>query len=345
MALIAGFQIRAPSNVARFIFFALLSLALLYVDSHGQHLKRIREGLTVLFAPIQVMAALPGRVGTGIADFFTGEASLRKELERLRTERPLLLARMEKYNALESENAHLRALLGTGLLVADKAEAAELLEVASEPFRRTIIIAKGGKDNLYIGQPVIDTYGIRGQVNDVGVLQSTAILITDPGHAIPVIVRRNGLRAIAFGTGESDTVSIRYLTASADIKEGDELVSSGLGGTFPFGYPVAKVTKIVNNPNESFLDIAAAPAAKLNHGREVLLIWPSKSIQPPDIKKPVATKKPDEIKKLAPVATPKPVSAPVPAPASAATPAPATAPVTPAAPAPESAPKPAEGTP
>jgi rod shape-determining protein MreC len=341
MALIAGFQIRAPSNVARFLFFALLSLALLYVDSHGQHLKRIREGLTVLFAPIQYMAALPGRVGTGIANFFTGEENLRKELERLRTERPLLIARMEKYNALESENAHLRALLGTGLLVADKAEAAELLEVASEPFRRTIIIAKGGKDNLYVGQPVIDTYGIRGQVNDVGVLQSTAILITDPGHAIPVIVRRNGLRAIAFGTGASDSVSIRYLTASADIKEGDELVSSGLGGTFPFGYPVGKVTKIVNNPNESFLDIAAVPAARLNHGREVLLIWPSKSIQPPEIKKPETAKKPAEAKKPAPVVAPKPA----PAPAPAATPAPATSPVAPTVPASDNAPKPTEGTP
>ena len=334
MALIAGFQVRAPSNLTRFIFFALLSLALMYVDSHGQHLKRIREGLTVLFAPIQYMAALPGRMGSALSSFFTGEESLRKELERLKTDQPLLLARMEKYAALESENAHLRALLGTGMLMSDKAEAAELLEVASEPFRRTIIIAKGAKDNLYPGQPVIDTYGIRGQVSDVGVLQSTAILITDPGHAIPVIVQRNGLRAIAFGTGAPDTVSIRYLTASADIKSGDELVSSGLGGGFPFGYPVAKVTKIVNNPNESFLDITAVPAAKLNHGREVLLIWPSKKVAPPEVKKPETAKKPP-----VPVAKPA-ATAPV-----ATTPATAVPAIPPAAPAPtagESAPKPVE---
>ena len=337
MALIAGIQLRAPSNLARFIFFALLSLALMYVDSHGQHLKRIREGLTVLFTPIQYMATLPGRVGSAVSDFFTGEESLRKELERLKTEQPLLLARMEKYNALESENAHLRALLGTGMLMADKSVAAELLEVASEPFRRTIVIAKGSKDNLYIGQPVIDTYGIRGQVSDVGVLQSTAILITDPGHAIPVIVQRNGLRAIAFGTGAPDTVSLRYLTASADIKVGDELVSSGLGGGFPFGYPVARVSKIVNNPNESFLDITAVPAAKLNHGREVLLIWPSKSIQPPtDLKKPEAAKKPVEVKKPVPVAAPKPVAAPAPTPAPVTPPSPVTT---------ETAPKAAEPTP
>lgn len=339
MALIAGFQVRAPSNFARFLLFALLSLALMYVDSHGQHLKRIREGLTVLFTPIQYMAALPGRMGSALSSFFTGEESLRKELERLRTEQPLLLARMEKYNALENENAHLRALLGTGALVADKAVAAELLEVASEPFRRTIVIAKGGKDNLYLGQPVIDTYGIRGQISEVGVLQSTAILITDPGHALPVIVQRNGLRAIAFGTGAPDTVSIRYLTASADIQAGDELVSSGLGGGFPFGYPVAKVAKIINNPNESFLDITAVPAAKLNHGREVLLIWPSKSIAPPDIKKPETARKPPEPKKPAPLAKPA-APAPVSATPAAAAPVPAPAPTPPATDAPA---KPAEG--
>lgn len=307
MALIAGFQIRTPSNLARFIFFALLSLSLLYIDSHGQHLKRFRDGLAVLFTPIQYVATLPGRVGSGLSDFFRGEDSLRRELERLKSEKPLLLARMEKYTALESENAHLRALLGTGLLVADKAVAAELLEVASEPFRRTVILAKGAKDGLYPGQPIIDTFGIRGQISNVGVLQSTAILITDPGHAIPVVLHRNGLRAIAFGTGAPDSVSIRYLTASADIKTGDELISSGLGGSFPYGYPVAKVARIVNNPNESFLDISAVPAAKLNHGREVLLIWPSKSVAPPEIKKPAEPAKKAEVKRPAIVAPPKPV--------------------------------------
>jgi len=338
MPLIAGFQLRTPPPFARFLFYALLSLSLMYLDSHGQHLKRIREGLTVLFAPIQLMAALPGRIGSGVADFFRGEESLQKELERYRTEQPLLLARMEKYNALESENAHLRALLGTGMLVADKAVAAELLEVASEPFRRTVIIAKGSKDGLYLGQPVIDTYGIRGQVSDIGVLQSTAILITDPGHALPVIVKRNGLRTIAFGTGAPDSVSIRYLTASADIKEGDELVSSGLGGGFPFGYPVARVKKIVNNPNESFLDIVAVPAARLGHGREVLLIWPSKSIKPPEAKKPEAPKKP------VPIAAPKPAAMVMPKPA-VATPVVAPPAVQETPPAPDIAPNPVEPTP
>lgn len=313
----SGLQFRVPSNFTRFLLFTLLSVAILLLDARAHHLEKIRAGLTVLLSPIQVVATVPVRLGGAVVDFFRGDQTLRAELDTLKTERPILMARLERYDALEAENAHLRALLGTSALVADKAVAAELLEVATEPFRRTVVIAKGEKDGLYVGQPIIDAYGIRGQVSEVGMLQSKAILITDPGHAIPVQVNRNGLRAIAFGTGAPDTVSIRYLTASADIKEGDLLISSGIGGSFPFGYPVAKVKKIVNNPNESFLDITATPVALLGHDREVLLIWPSKKVlPPPEAKKPDEPKKPATARK--PVDVQKP-AAPKPAPATETT--------------------------
>jgi rod shape-determining protein MreC len=346
MLQISGWQIRAPSNLTRFVLLALLSLGLMLLDARGHHLQKIRAGLTVLFAPIQIVAAIPVRVGAAVIDFVRGDASLRAEAERLRSEQPILLARLQRYEAIEAENAHLRQLLGTSALVAERAVVAELLEVASEPFRRTMVIARGAKDGLYLGQPVIDAYGIRGQVSEVGVLQSTAILITDPGHAIPVQVNRNGLRAIAFGTGAPDSVSIRYLTASADIKPDDLLVSSGIGGGFPFGYPVAKVTKIVNDPNESFLDIVATPVAQLSHNKEVLLIWPAKSVmpvetsKPADIKKPADAKKPLELKKPA-VVVKKPVEAVKPPEASLPAVAPAPLPVEPVKPV-EPA-KPAEG--
>lgn len=300
----SGRQLRLPSNLTRFVLLALLSVALMLLDARGQHLQKIRAALTVLFTPIQVVAAIPVRIGGWLWDLTRVDTSMREELERLRAEQPILLARLQKFEALAAENAHLHQLLGTGALVADKAVAAELLEVASEPSRRTIIIAKGEKDGLYVGQPVIDAYGIRGQVSEVGIFQSTAILITDPGHAIPVQVNRNGLLAIAFGTGASDTVSIRYLTASADIKVGDLLVSSGLGGVFPFGYPVAKVKKIINDPNEAFLDVIATPVAQLSHSREVLLIWPTKTPLASEQKKSQDQKKPLEVKK--PVEAPKP---------------------------------------
>ena len=348
MLQIHGWQIRLPSNLTRFVLLALLSVSLMLLDARGHHLERIRAGLTVLLAPIQLVAAIPIRVGGWVVDFVRGDQALQEEVEKLRAEQPLLMAKLQRYDALEAENAHLRELLGTSALVAEKAVAAELLEVASEPFRRTLVIAKGAKDGLYVGQPVIDAYGIRGQVSEVGVLQSKVILITDPGHAIPVQVNRNGLRAIAFGTGAPDSVSIRYLTASADIKVGDLLVSSGIGGGFPFGYPVARVAKIINNPNEAFLDITATPVAQLSNNREVLLIWPTKAAltppppKPAEDKKPVVVKKPvakhpPEVKKPSENAVPKPaepspakpeaqpaVSPPAPAPAGkpAATPSP-----------------------
>ena len=328
MAPLSGWQGRLPSNLTRFVLLALLSVALMLLDARGHHLQKIRAGLTVLFTPIQIVAAIPVRVGSWLIDLTRSDADLREEAERLRTQQPILLARLQKVEAIEAENAHLRQLLGSSALVAERAVVAELLEVTGELFRRTLVIAKGAKDGLYVGQPVIDTYGIRGQISEVGILQSTAVLITDPGHAIPVQVNRNGLLAIAFGIGEPDTVSIRYLPASADIKEGDLLVSSGIGGGFPFGYPVAKVKKIVSDPNELFLDIIATPVAQLSHNKEVLLIWPAKSTmpvaakKPADVKKPVTPKKSVEQKK--PVEAPKPVGttppAEVPTPAPGATP-------------------------
>ena len=310
MLQVSGWQLRVPSNLTRFVLLALLSVSLMLLDARGHHLQKIRAGLTLLFAPIQLVAAIPIRVGGAVIHFIQGDETLRAEAGRLRSEQPILLARLQKYEAIEAENAHLRQLLGTSALVAERAVVAELLEVASEPLRRTVVIAKGAKDGLYLGQPVIDAYGIRGQVSEVGVLQSTAILITDPGHALPVQVNRNGLRAIAFGTGASDSVSIRYLTASSDIKPGDLLVSSGIGGGFPFGYPVAKVKKIVNDPNESFLDIIATPVAQLSHNREVLLIWPTKSVLPVEAKKSAEIKKPVQPKK--PVEVGRPAEAPRP---------------------------------
>jgi len=348
MLQIGGWQLRIPSNLTRFVLLALLSVVLMLLDARTHQLQKIRASLTVLLSPIQILAAVPVRVGGAVVDFFRGDQALRTELDQRRAAQPVLEARLLRYEALEAENAHLRSLLGTSALVADKAVAAELREVASEPFRRALVIAKGEKDGLYAGQPVIDAFGIRGQVSEVGILQSKAILITDPGHAIPVQINRNGLRAIAFGTGAPDSVSIGYLTASADIKEGDLLISSGIGGSFPFGYPVARVRKIVNNPNESFLDISATPVARLGHDKEVLLIWPSEKVMPrPEPKKAAEPKKAPVVKKPPAPATP---AAPKPASPASATPAPSPpAPATPPTPAPaipaEPASAPTEGNP
>lgn len=275
MIKILGWSIRAPSSFARLVLAGALSAALISLDHQGQHLERVRAGLTTLMYPLQLAAALPSRTTGALANFFHGERTLRETNERLRAERELLLARLQQLEALEAENARLRQMLGSAARTAGKALAADILEVSLEPFTRRIIVTRGSRDKVYVGQPVIDAYGVVGQVTQVAAHQSHVTLITDPGHAIPVLVNRSGLRAIAFGTGDADRLKVPHLTAGADIREGDLLVSSGMGGTFPAGYPVARVTHVAHDPDEAFLDIRARPVAQLNHSQRVLLIWPS----------------------------------------------------------------------
>lgn len=268
-----GRPIGAPSHLTRLVLLSALSVALMMLDHRGHHLEKIRAGLNTLAYPVQLIAATPAYVVGGLADFFTTRRTLRTDNEKLLAERQALLARLQQFEALEQENQRLRQMLVSAMQVADKAIAAELVEVSAEPFTRKVVVAKGGKDGVYVGQSVIDAHGIMGQVTQVAGNVSRVTFITDAGHAIPVLNNRSGLRALVFGTGNPDTVKVPYLTANADIQEGDLLVSSGMGGTFPPGYPVARVTKIVNDPNEAFLSITARPAAQLNHGKQVLLIW------------------------------------------------------------------------
>ena len=268
-----GRSVGAPSNLTRLILLSALSVALMILDHRGHHLEKIRAGLNVLAYPIQLIASVPAYVGGSIGDFFTTRGTLRQDNEKLLAERQGLNAKVQQFDALEEENARLRRMLGSAAQVADKVLAAELVEVSSEPFTRKIVVAKGSRDGVYVGQSVIDAHGIMGQVTQVASLVSRVTLITDAGHAIPVLDNRSGLRMLVFGTGDPDTLKIPYLTSASDIKEGDLLVSSGMGGTFPPGYPVAQVSRIVNDPNEAFLAIIAKPAAQLNHGKQVMLIW------------------------------------------------------------------------
>src|SRR3989344_7202419 len=269
-----GRSLGAPSHFTRLVLLTTLSVALMMVDHRGHHLEKIRAGLNTLAYPIQIIASAPAYIGRGIADFFTTRGTLRVDNEKLLAERQALLAKLQQFEALEQENQRLRQMLVSAAQVADRAITAELVEVSAEPFTRKVVVAKGSQDGVYVGQSVIDAHGIMGQVTQVAGRVCRVTLITDSGHAIPVLDNRSGLRALVFGTGDPDTLKVPYLTASTDIKVGDLLVSSGMGGTFPAGYPVAQVVKIVNDPNESFLDITAKPAAQLNHGKQVLLIWP-----------------------------------------------------------------------
>jgi rod shape-determining protein MreC len=276
-----GKSLHGPTPLTRLVLLGLLSLALMLIDHQRQELDRIRAVLTVVAYPLQVVASLPVALYHGAVDLVTTDKDLQERSDQLETEREQLLARLQQFEALEMENDRLRGMLGAATRVANKALAAELMEVSLEPFSRRLLVRRGATDGVYVGQPVIDSYGIVGQVTKVGPYTSTVTLITDPSHAIPVINNRSGLRAMVFGSGDQDSLALPYLSSVADIKEGDLLVSSGMGGVFPAGYPVAEVTGVVNNPSESFLMVRARPAAQINHGKHVLLIWPGQTTKAP----------------------------------------------------------------
>lgn len=268
-----------PASITRLVVFIFLSTALMLLDHNGQYLQTVRSALSVLVYPVQIVAEIPGEVAESVSGMFESDEEQAATLEKLKTERPLLLAKLQKLQALEKENVRLRKMLESSSKVADRAVVAELLQVHPDPFTRKIVINSGSKHGVYVGQPVIDTYGIMGQVTSVNLLNSSVTLITDSSHAIPVIVNRNGLRTIVMGTGSQDIVKIPYLSDSVNIEEGDLLVSSGMGNTFPEGYPVATILSISKDPNEAFLKVEATPMAKLNNNKEVLLIWPGKKPQ------------------------------------------------------------------
>ena len=150
---------------------------------------------------------------------------------------------------------------------------AELLSVDQDPYRQQVVLNKGRKDKVYIGQPIIDAWGVMGQIIYLADSSSTAMLISDPSHAIPVQVNRSGLRSTAFGTGNASELELRYIPHNADIQIGDLIVASGLGQRFPPNYPVARIVKIERPVGEAFATVLAEPLAHLDKSREVLLVW------------------------------------------------------------------------
>jgi len=192
----------------------------------------------------------------------------------------LLKVRLQRLAALEAENRRLRDLLGSSRRLEERVLIAELLAVALDPYRHQVLIDKGSGSGAYVGQPVLDANAVMGQIVRVSPLSATVLLITDVEHSLPVQVLRNGLRAIAQGTGLVQGLELLHLPKNVDIRVGDELVTSGLGGRFPAGYPVARVVAVREEPGRPFAIVRAAPLARLDRTREVLLVW-SRSAEPP----------------------------------------------------------------
>ncbi len=265
---------------ARFLLLAVVCLSLMLLDHRQQHLVRVRQGLSLVVYPVRMLVDLPFRTWQSVSTTFAQRGSLIAENEQLKRDRLNAEFRLQRLAALEMENARLRELLDSTARVGNRALVAEILAVDLDPYRQRFDLNRGLVDGVYVGQALLDAQGVVGQIVSVGAFTSEAVLITDADHAVPVSVNRNGLRTIAVGTGDSNRLRLPYLTNNAKIEEGDLLVSSGLGGVFPPGYPVGRVVEVRMRPDQAFAEVFAEPASALDRDREVLLIWNSADEMP-----------------------------------------------------------------
>jgi rod shape-determining protein MreC len=255
------------------VVLALISILMMSLDHRQHHLEGIRGTLSLLVYPLQFIVNLPVAASDWVGENLSSRETLQEQNARLKLQHTLYKAKLLKLQSLTAENLRLRELLQSSKKFNERVLIGELLAVDLEPFTRQVVINKGSRNEVYLGQPLMDAEGAMGQIVHLGPFSSTAMLITDANHAIPVQVNRNGLRAIALGTGAPDKLDIPYLPISADIAEGDLLTTSGLGGRFPPGYPVAVVTTVKKDPTLPYAVVSAIPTALLEQSREVLLVW------------------------------------------------------------------------
>ncbi|SEM04987.1 rod shape-determining protein MreC [Pseudomonas sp. NFIX51] len=319
----------------RLLVLVVLSVALMVVDARFTLLKPVRSQMSLVLMQSYWITDLPQRLWQGVASQFGSRTELVAENEKLKTENLLLQGRMQKLAALTEQNVRLRELLNSSALVNEKVEVAELIGMDPNPFTHRIIINKGERDGVVLGQPVLDARGLMGQVVELMPYTSRVLLLTDTTHSIPVQVNRNGLRAIASGTGNPERLELRHVADTADIKEGDLLVSSGLGQRFPAGYPVATVKEVIHDSGQPFAIVRAVPTAALNRSRYLLLVFSDNRTAEERANDAAQAQEAQDQQggtatPVVPATVPKPV-VPV-TPATATVPAaPATAPATPAA--------------
>ena len=251
----------------------VVSLALMFVDQREHHLEGIRSTLSVALSPLSFLVNLPRSISEWAAESLASRSELQQTNLRLRKDNLLLKVKQQKMDALEAENMRLRNLLDSSFKIGDRVLIAELVAVDLDPYRQQVLINKGTSSGVYEGQAVLDANAVMGQVTHVNPLTATVLLITDARHALPVQVNRNGLRTVALGTGRVNALELPHLPNNADISVGDLLITSGLGGHFPPGYPVAKVTSVVREPGQPFAAVEARPMAHLDRTREALLVW------------------------------------------------------------------------
>ena len=265
-----------PALSLRFAIVFVLSIVAMTVDVYTESSKQIRSTLNSLVAPIQYIADLPQESFDTVSKYAARKQFILDENTRLKNLQLIQNEKLQRYQMLLNENNKLRALLDTNARIEARKVVAEIMAVASHPYSHNVLIDKGLSDDVFQSQPVIDELGVVGQVISAGNNTARVILLTDQTHAIPIRNLRNDIRGIVSGTGVINRMVLNNIPHDTDIKVGDRLITSGLGGVFPDGYPVAKVTEVKVDLSQPFLKITAVPIAQVNRLRHVLLLWPEK---------------------------------------------------------------------
>jgi rod shape-determining protein MreC len=256
-----------------FALYAILAVVLMVLDSRGGWLVQVRYYLSAAVYPLQLAVSSPAQAWRWTRQSLTARATLEAQNAALRARNHDLALKVMRFEALTRENAELRALRAALPPITDHWLPAEVVEVELNGLRQRLLINRGARNGVFRGQAVLDDYGVLGQTTRIGPWSSEVILVTDPEHAVPVEIERTGVHTIAVGTGDPDSLALPYLPANADVRSGDLLLTSGLGGVFPQGYPVARIAEVRRDAVQPASQIRAAPLARLSALHEVTLVW------------------------------------------------------------------------
>jgi len=280
---------RGPAPLVRLFFFASLSLALLVIDARFRYAEGLRTWLALAAYPLQRAATAPVDLLGSVGSFFSTQAQLVQENEKLRAKALEYSHDAQRYEAARAEAEQLRKLVGAQERLEVRVIPAEIMYNGRDPYSHKLFIDRGATHGVRAGSPVTDETGIVGQVTRVHPFVSEVTLATDRDQAIPVQVVRNGLRAVAFGSGSSGSLELRFMAANADIQTNDRLVTSGIDGTYPPGLPVATVMRIERDAENAFARVVCRPAAGVDRGRFVLVLT-DETAKPPRPEEPSAGK-------------------------------------------------------
>jgi len=264
--------LRGPSLSVRFLLFSILCIGLMLMDSRYRQLEQIRSAASTMAYPLRVAANMPYQFTNWITNTVRSRKDLRLENSELRLAQQQSRFELQRLQQLEAENHRLRVLLESAKAQQLNLQMAEIMRVSLDPGRHHVILNQGAQLGINKGQVVIDAEGLMGQIIRTDALQSEAVLITDSNHVTPIEVNRNGIRNIAYGNGDDNLLHLPYFAQNSEIQEGDLLVTSGLGGRFPVGIPVAEIVKIVRDPSKTFLEVYAEPIAALDQSRLVAVV-------------------------------------------------------------------------